>query len=161
MREQVLLTGLGLYGAVLALVVLMVVWLLLRHGCSYDWARMLPLTSPRTLFFVFIIPFLLCRLGWFSVGLLSTDRFSDYVLNRIAFCLFFSAFTLTIIFWADMLHALRTTPSARQKGTILNIGFYRSWKPRAYWPRWVSFKYLSDISYFLYRLWAHAIVHLS
>jgi len=42
------------------------------------------------------------RLAWFGSTGWSDDGFSDYVLNRLAFVIFFTAFTLIIFFWWDL-----------------------------------------------------------
>lgn len=147
MKEEVAIVGLGLYGATTALVVGLLVWLYSYRCCS-EWnshARRLPCFSPKNLFFFIIFSFLLCRLAWLAVDGWSPEHVSDYILNRVAFALFFTAFTLVIFFWADTLHAMRNT--SEQREGVYDIGFFRSWKARAAFIAVNGFIYLGQVAF--------------
>jgi hypothetical protein len=62
MRVEVAIVGLALYGATLAFVLGLLVWLYSYRRCS-EWAhvrRSLPFFSPKNVFFFIVLSFLLC-----------------------------------------------------------------------------------------------------
>jgi hypothetical protein len=56
------------------------------------------------LFKIFLLLFLISRIVWLVFILCETPDLDQFIVNRCAFAFFFTAFTLVMFFWAEMVH---------------------------------------------------------
>jgi hypothetical protein len=124
MAGELLTVGLTLYGATLVLLLAVICWALLST-CSVvgltNTGRILPWSSPKTLFVAFCICFLTVRFSWFVAVEWFEESLVNFIISRISFLLLFSAFSLLICYWAHTLAG----KSRREKAGFWRVGTAR------------------------------------
>lgn len=92
--------GLGLYSTLLVVTMAAYVWSCLRARSCFR-------VSVQTVFHCFLLSFLCVRWVWLALGTFyATDEESPvtFVLNRLAFCLYFTSFLLVLFYWMETYH---------------------------------------------------------
>jgi len=97
MTDGVLVVGLVLYSS---LFIFSIIFLLLFLRLDKQ-----PLRSPsfQKLFFVFLLPFVIFRIAWFGLEI-QPSGYSEFIINRLTLCLWFTCFSIIVAFWAETIH---------------------------------------------------------
>jgi len=61
-------------------------------------------TRIQQLFHAFLGSFIAVRITWYALRSFAGRTVASFILNRLGFVLFFTAFTLVLFFWAEMYH---------------------------------------------------------
>jgi uncharacterized membrane protein YbhN (UPF0104 family) len=129
------IVGISLYGGQLLLLICTIVWLF-SIRCFHNVGRVLrniTYSSPKVIFLLLILAFLIVRLVWLSLEAFVPEFDNLKIgLNRLGMLLYFSAYSLIICFWAERLRSAGKTDKRKFWSRslslwtfiILNIGMY-------------------------------------
>jgi len=96
--------GLTVLGLVLYFLLWIVAVILLFLYLRIDTQNACYKMSIQKMFFIFLLSFITARWIWLLIKHTTQETWEDFVLNRLAFCLFLTSFTIVIAYWIEVYH---------------------------------------------------------